>query len=202
MDSSFSFSPGSCTAIKEFICVPAMGRHDVRIESIFTFNPWRQVIFTKTWSKPSSENGETKFNRKISEFRGLNHHHITPHLTTSHQIQPHLITSLHITPQLISYFNRQKTFDDLAQALRENAEGFKLVVVNNSPTATYRTLSSWGSTDIDLENRLKIIPSCVSGGRKNFFLKNEDVMRKLVRRSCDVMSKRYQDQTGELRVET
>ena len=75
-------------------------------------------------------------------------------------------------------------------------------MVNNSPTPKYRTLSSWGSTDIGLENGLKIVPSGLSGGRKNFFLKNEDVMRKLVRRSCDVMSKRYQDQTGELRVET
>ena len=131
------------------------------------------MIFTKTWSKPSSENGETKFSRKTSEFRGLNHHHIPPHHITSHQIAPHLITSLHITPQLISYFNRQNTFDDLAQALRETAgintgEGLKLVVVNNSPTLQYETLSPWSSTSFGFEFGSKIIPSGLSDGGKNF----------------------------------
>ena len=36
-----SFSPGSCTAIKELICIPAVGRHAVHIWSILKFNPWR-----------------------------------------------------------------------------------------------------------------------------------------------------------------
>ena len=153
----------------------------------------------------------------------IHHHHISPHHITSHQITPHLTKSHHmsphrtISPQLISYFNRQNTFDDLAQALREAAginigEGLKLVVVNNSPTMQYETLSPWSSTSFGFEIGLKIIPSGLSGGGKNFSLKNEDVMRKLAPHSCDVMSKRYSKkvevpstpplQTGELRVET
>ena len=96
----------------------------------------------------------------------------------------------------IYYFNRQDTFGDLAQSLCENAginigEGLKLAGATNSPTVKYETLSSWGSTDIGFEIGLQIIPSDLSGGGKNFCLKNEDVMRKLVCHSCDVMSKRH-----------
>ena len=88
-----------------------------------------------------------------------------------------------VNASFLYYFNRQNTFADLAPSLRENAginigEGLKLVGVNNSPTMIYETFSPWGFADM-------------SGGGKNFFSKNEDVMRKLVRRSCDVMSKRY-----------
>ena len=53
------------------------------------------------------------------------------------------------------------------------------------------TLSPWGSTDIGFAIGLKIIPLCLSGGVKSSFLKNEGVMRKLVRCSCNVTSKLY-----------
>ena len=61
-----------------------------------------------------------------------------------------------VNASFVYYFNRQNTFGDLAQSLRENAgtnigEGLKLVGVNNSPTVKYDTLSSWGSTDIGFE---------------------------------------------------
>ena len=58
---------------------------------------------------------------------------------------------------VIYSFNRQNTFGDLAQSLRENAginigEGLKLVVLNNSATVKYETLSSWGLYGYWLEN--------------------------------------------------
>jgi len=137
------------------------------------------VIVPKTRSKPASE----KWSRKTSECgdspppppprHPTTSHHISPNHTTSQQITPHLITSLHITPQLISYFNRHNSFGDLWYSLRETAginfaSGFKLVVVNTSPTVKYEALSPWSSASIGFEIGWKIIPSGLSDGGKKF----------------------------------